>query len=76
LLDRGQHFTEHRAPLFAGEPRRIVPTAHLGLEGGVRPLVMAVRREADASRIRAAEAGEVGAEIEDCHGRVSLFCIS
>src|SRR5262245_31106740 len=66
-LDGGQQFVEYEAPFVAGESRGIIPTTHLRLEGDVRPLVMAVRREVDAPGGGAAEAGEVGAEIWNCH---------
>ena len=63
-LQRRQQLAEHELPFVTGEPRGVLPALHLRIEGDVGPFVVAVGRKVDALRVRGAEAGEVGAQIE------------
>jgi hypothetical protein len=72
LLQRGNNSPSTTRHPVAAEPRGVLPTARLRLETHVRPIVMAVRRKTDASRVCRTEARKVGAKVEDRHGSQSL----
>src|SRR5215471_5034481 len=59
--------TEDRLPFVVGEPRGVGERAAMGLARRVRPEMMAVRREMNASGLRRAELGEMPAQIERHH---------
>ena len=58
-LGGGGDLAQDRLPLAIGQARRVQPTARLGLEGHVRPQVVAVRGEVQPPRVRLQEAPEV-----------------
>ena len=57
-LRGGPDLVHHPVPFAVGEPRRVVPRLHLPVETGIRPEMMAVRREVQPRRI----GGEAAAE--------------
>ena len=58
---------EDNFPFVVGEPRGVGERAAMGVACGVRPKMMAVRREMNAPRLRRAKLGEMPAQIERHH---------
>jgi len=67
VLRARDELAEDHLPFGVGEPRGVGERAAMGVACGVRPKMMAVRREMDARRLRRAKLGEMPAQIERHH---------